>query len=204
MNPVSADQAGVPEAAPGSDQALIAAVLRSDPRACEQFVERMGCVARIVAALNLRGGKPLDDDLLADLAQDTVVIAWSKLSEFRSDAVLENWVYGIACLEFQNARRRRARILRVQVHLPDLEERHSSEEIATEPVDPDEIGAALSQLDPRDADLLRMRHELDMTFDKIGVEVGLPANTVKSRYHRSLGRIREWLRVRMLREEHPR
>jgi RNA polymerase sigma-70 factor (ECF subfamily) len=187
-----------------SDAALVRAVLSSDPAAREQFVARMRCVPRILAALNVRHGRTLDDDSLADLAQDAVVVIWRKLPEYRDPGPLEAWVYGIAYLEFRNACRRRARARKRQLPLSEAVHAVSEQESESKEGPGNEIEVALSRLDPEDSSIIRLRHDEALSFDAIGARLGIPMNTAKTRYHRSLRSLREWLRMKSSQEEHPR
>jgi RNA polymerase sigma-70 factor (ECF subfamily) len=187
-----------------SDAALVRAVLSSDPAARERFVARMRCVPRILAALNARHGRPLDDEALADLAQDAVVVVWRKLPEFRDPGPLEAWVYGIAYLEFRNAWRRAGRAKKRQVPLSEAVQPISEQESESVGDPANEIEVALSRLDPEDSSIIRLRHYEGLSFEAIGERLGIPMNTAKTRYHRSLRDLREWLRMRGNQEEHPR
>lgn len=187
-----------------ADAALVQAVLKSDADACEQFVVRMRSVPKILAALNVRRNRPLDDEMLADLAQDTVVIVWRKLTEYRDPGPLEAWVYGIAYLEFRNACRHVARSRKRQMPLSDAAYAVSVQESESDKPGSNDIESALGRLDPEDSSIIRLRHEHDLSFDAIGARLGIPMNTAKTRYHRSLKALREWLRVNSNQEEHPR
>jgi RNA polymerase sigma-70 factor (ECF subfamily) len=188
-----------------SEGQLVRATLAGDAPSAELFVARMRCVPRILAALNSRHGRPLDDEMLADLAQDTVVIVWRKLSEFREPGPLEAWVYGIAHLEFRNACRRRARSRKRQEPFSSATAEAVSKVDSESDEGPwDDIEMALSRLDPEDSSVISLRHHEGLSFDAIGARLGIPMNTAKTRYHRGLKRLREWLRVKDSQEEHPR
>lgn len=187
-----------------SDAALVRKVLQRESSACEHFVARMRCVPRILASLNARHGRALDDETLTDLAQDTVVIVWRKLAEYRDPGPLEAWVYGIAYLEFRNACRRWARSRKRHVPLSDVRDVGSTQESEPEEPGSNDIELALGRLDPEDSSIIRLRHDHDLSFDAIGQQLGMPMNTAKTRYHRSVQALREWLRMKGNQEEHPR
>jgi len=186
------------------DAELVSAALRGDIPARERFVARMRCVPRILAALNSRQGRPLDDEMLADLAQDTVIVVWRKLSDYRDPGPLEAWVYGIAYLEFRNACRRQTRSRLRNVPLSPSINAVSQQESESESPPWDDIELALSHLDPEDSSVIRMRHGEDLSFDAIGARLGVPMNTAKTRYHRGLKKLREWFHQKTKQEEHPR
>lgn len=174
------------EEAAYADWKLVRAALRGDTAAVEQLVERLRCVPRILAAINRRHGGVLDGHDLADLAQDTVVLVWRKLSIFEQGGELDTWAYGIAMREFMNALRRKLRPL----GRSDAREAGENGEIAARP-EPDplehaEIETCLAELDADEQRIIRLKHEDGLTFEEIGVRLGIPANTAKTRHYRGL------------------
>jgi RNA polymerase sigma-70 factor (ECF subfamily) len=208
VNPVPDDRLtprdGPASSSPEDDARLIAAVLRGETAAREAFVVRMRCVARMLAVLNSQRGRPLDDEQLADLAQDALVVLWRELAEFRAIASVESWSYGIAYLEFRNACRRCAQSRMRHAQLRDEASRAVDEPSVPEEPGWGDVEEALARLDAEDVAVIRLRHEEELSFDAIGTRLGLPSNTAKTRYHRGLKKLREWLRVRESQEGHPR
>ena len=78
-------------------------VIENKDAAIDEFIERMRCVPGILAALNARCGRQLDEHLLADVVQDVLIVVWSKLPEFQGTGRLELWVYRICQFELMNA-----------------------------------------------------------------------------------------------------
>ncbi len=130
-----------------------------------------------------------DDDAAADVTQDALMFAYKNRDRFRGDSQFTTWLYRIAqntsLVHLRKARTRAAR-------LGDLAE--SLEMVANTP-NPEELHAAREQL-------AIARHRLDQLGDnygrvfelacasgysyaEIGRQLGLPANTVKTRAYRA-------------------
>ncbi|MDP2131301.1 MAG: sigma-70 family RNA polymerase sigma factor [Erythrobacter sp.] len=86
------------------DQALVArALLADDRRAFEQLVRRHQGMVRAQLRRLLHGDAARADDL----AQETFLLAWRKLNQFRGEARFSTWLYRIAFSCFlQSARKR--------------------------------------------------------------------------------------------------
>lgn len=178
------------------DVALVGGVLLDQPAAIVEFVERMGCVPRILASRNARLGSPLREQDLPDLVQDTLVVIWKKLPDFQGRSSLETWVYRICCLELMNAIRRGRRSRRELVREEELFEREEYES-QDEHGEYEALYQALERLKPEENDVIRLKHFGELTFDQIGKRLGISDNTAKTRYYRGLKRLQASLsRVR--------
>lgn len=86
------------------DRALVARVLLGDDRrAFEQLVRRHQGMVRAQLRRLLHGDAASADDL----AQETFLLAWRKLDQFRGDARFSTWIYRIAYSCFLQAYRKR-------------------------------------------------------------------------------------------------
>ena len=152
---------------PESDLRLVRRVLAGDAQALDELVERLKCVPRILAAHNARGGRPLDDQDLADLAQDTLVLAWRKLGEFEGRSELTGWVYRICVLQFLNAarRKRRRRDLRV-------ERLHEGAQPAQDHGEYEDLYLGLERVHEEDAEVIRLKHFEDLSFEAVAQRLG--------------------------------
>ena len=173
------------------DQRLLADVAAGRPGAVDRLSLRMRCVARILAALNARMGHVLDSHDLADLAQETLLVILRKLHLYEGRASLQGWAYRIAYFEFMNCVRRRWR----------REGKAASEgeeviERGVEGHDPwrfEELHRALERIPVKEAQIVRLKHLEELTFDQISQAVSTPRSTVKARYYRGLEALRELL-----------
>lgn len=87
------------------DQALVArALLGDDPRAFDQLLRRHQGMVRAQLRRLLHGDAAAADDL----AQETFLLAWRKLDQFRGEARFSTWLYRIAYACFLQARRKRS------------------------------------------------------------------------------------------------
>ena len=85
------------------DQALVARVLLADDRrAFEQLLRRYQGIVRAQLRRLLNGDHAKADDL----AQETFLLAWRKLDQFRGDARFSTWLHRIAYTCFLQARRK--------------------------------------------------------------------------------------------------
>ena len=87
------------------DRALVArALLEGDRRAFEQLLRRHQGMVRAQLRRLLHGDEAAADDL----AQETFLLAWRKLDQFRGEARFSTWLYRIAYSCFLQAVRKRS------------------------------------------------------------------------------------------------
>ena len=176
-----------------SDLALVRAASHGDPQALADFLRRMRCIPLSLAGQNARLGRPLNDQDLEDVAQEVLVLIWNRLGTYAGLSTLETWVYRFSAFTLMNAIRRR----RTRLRVGELD----AEAADTGPADPraqfleyEHVHRALERLDPVDADVVRLKHFEELTFEEIGGRLGLPTNTAKTKYYRGLGRLHEALK----------
>ena len=173
---------------PGSDLELARGVLEGREAAIERFIRRMRCVPRILSAQNDRMGKPLNEHDLADLAQDTVIVVWKKLDQFAGRSSLEGWVYRVCTLEFMNSLRRKRRLPGLVADAScEPEDKGNNPETRLD--DYEDLYRALDRLEPEEAEMVRLKHFDELTFQQMGRRVGISPNTAKTRYYRALSRL---------------
>ncbi len=176
------------------DALLVAAVRQGDGAARAAFTARMECVSTMLGSLNRRYGRPLSDVDLHDLAQETLLKVWQKLDTFSGASRLETWVFQFCFLELRNAMRRGRR--RAERERPLVDAAEAPVVALTElPFDVEKVLSLLDRLAEEDAALIRLRHFEGLDFEAIGRRCGRPTNTVKTRYHRALLKLRYWLQV---------
>jgi RNA polymerase sigma-70 factor (ECF subfamily) len=94
----------MPDAVPGSDEALVASSLRGDDTAFAQIVARHKSRIFAMAARYARGAHELDD-----IAQEVFLRAHRHLHKFRAEAPFAHWLARVAtstCLDFLRRERR--------------------------------------------------------------------------------------------------
>ena len=169
------------------------AALARDPAATDALLERLVCVPRMLAARNRKLGRPLGPAELEDLAQDTLLALWRKLERYNGSAALESWVYSFCFLELMKRLRRERNAphpLAESLEGSPLEP-HAPAQVAA--VEQEHVLAALEGLEPDEAEILRLKHFDDLTFEEIGAALGLSPNTAKTRYYRGLRKLRQRL-----------
>jgi RNA polymerase sigma factor (sigma-70 family) len=136
-----------------------------------------------------------ENSLADELAQETLLTVWRKAQQFdRSKASPSTWIFTIA------------RNLRIdafrKLNRPELDPNDpalipEAEEPADERVDrierADIVVSALKDLNPEQAEVVRMSFYEDKSHSVIAEELGVPLGTVKSRLRLAFGRIRKTL-----------
>jgi RNA polymerase sigma factor (sigma-70 family) len=163
---------------------LVADVQRGDPRALTEFAARLDFVARVVCVLNRKRGAPLSDHELEDVVQDVVTVVWSKLGEYSGLAALETWVYPFCVHVFQNAARKHGVRRRLAVDPAVIDERSAPG--ARDRLESEGLVAALADLDPGIAEVIRLHVVDELSFPQIADLVGRPTTTLKSWYYKGL------------------
>jgi RNA polymerase sigma-70 factor (ECF subfamily) len=192
--PDHAPASGGPPGEPGAlelEGATLAACRLGDPAALRLFIARYQGVVFAFLSRSLGHGPHVED-----LAQEVFIRACRALPDFdpTGPARLPTWVLTIASRLVIDARRRRtvptspldSEVLVATPDTPETERRRMEIGRALE--------AAAGQLsdDQRDVFLLAEFHDLDMR--EIGVVLGIPENTVKTRLFRARTHLRSLLK----------
>jgi RNA polymerase sigma-70 factor (ECF subfamily) len=177
---------------PADDANLVQAALRGERAALAQLAARLVCVPRILHALDQQRRGLLGKSELEDLAQDTILRLWQKLESFPAYATLEMWAFRFCQYEYLNRLRRLDRHSRPSMAKPPEPEVQDPE---PESIDwGAQLDMALDDLDPAEAELIRMKHFEERTFEEVAKAFHIPVNTAKARYYRGLAKLRERLR----------
>jgi RNA polymerase sigma-70 factor (ECF subfamily) len=172
-----------------ADLELAQRAVARDPEALRRFAERVACICAYLRRRAARAGLKLGPAALDDVVQETYLALWRKLPSYRGEARLETWACGFAFLEL-----RRWRAASARRGGSTLEE---ADEPGIEAALPDDtaglVERALDHLGPPAEDVIRLKHFEDLTFEAIGLRLGLSPNTAKSHYYRGLARLRQWL-----------
>ena len=125
-----------------------------------------------------------------EAAQEALLRAWRRRDRQQQDGGEVWWVRQIARNEAlrQLARRARTRDLYTQAPVELLDAVPSGQDVSqlAEIID---LREAIAELAPRDALLLRLRYEQDLTQPRLARLAGMPEGTVKIRLHRIRGRL---------------
>ncbi|MEM9381565.1 MAG: sigma-70 family RNA polymerase sigma factor [Planctomycetota bacterium] len=174
------------------DHALVRAVLAGDVGATEVLASRLGCIPPMVRALHRRlGGNLIEEDLL-EITQDVLTAIWRKLDRFEGRSRLETWAYGFASKQVLKGLER-ARMEPRRVEWSDEDAASLQASVAPSSDAYRAVHEQVEALGPPASDIIRMKHFEEQTFEQIGGRLDMPTNTVKTRYYRSLDRLRRVL-----------
>jgi RNA polymerase sigma-70 factor (ECF subfamily) len=169
--------------------------LAGDRAAANELVDRMICIPRFLRTFDARAPRPLGEQALADLEQEVAARVWRDRERFAGSSRLESWIYGYAR----------------RIHLEALgAERSLNERVTTldadafEQVDPaapvdDAVAAQLDAqalrgvidgLPDREREVVLAKLLTDASFTEIARARGEDVNAVKTRYYRTLERIK--------------
>jgi RNA polymerase sigma-70 factor (ECF subfamily) len=170
-----------------ADLALARRALAGATDARRELAQRLVCVARMLAALNSRWGRPLGAHDLEDLTQDVLTAVWRGLPSFAGLSSLESWVFRSChrALLARLQRGARARLVGDSETLENLAE-------ATPRVN-DHIYRALEGIEPRARQVIELKHFDELTFEEIGARLGTSPNTIKSVYYRTIADLKQVL-----------
>lgn len=179
-----------------ADLALVRAAIAQDPRALDELTERFKYIPRLLSAINARRGRVLDEHEIADLVQDTITLAWTKLGSYAGTAALKTWLHRFAENVLSNAIRKKLR--RAAVLIPDACDRvEATADRIGEPLSHEEIHVAVDRLKASQAEVIRLKYFEGLTFQEIAVRFKMPVDSVKTRYYRGLVSLRGWLGPRI-------
>lgn len=177
---------------PDGDAALVAAATAGDRQAFTALVERHQ--GRILALLERLTGC---HEQARDLAQETFVSAYRKLSSFAGRSRFSTWLYRIACNHACAAGRRRrpaAAVLGGEGGPPEpvaplaaASARLERDDLARQ------VAAALDRLDDRYREVVVLADMQDTSYEDISMVLDIPLGTVRSRLHRGRLELRRLL-----------
>ncbi len=168
------------------DLELVRGVLEGRRAAVRAFSERMRCVGRILAARNRRLGSPLAADELEDVAQETALLIWKKLATYEGRAALETWVFRFCAFEHTSALRRRSRQPISAGEPPEV----AVEAEPTKGADTESFDALMRHLSPREAEVTRLRHVDQLSYQEIAEALRITPSSAKTHHARGLEKLR--------------
>ncbi len=177
--------------AESSDAELVRAIGAGDRAAFDVFYARMA--PRLAVRLRRRCR---DDDLVAEVLQDTFVAVWRSAGAFAGSGEAAGWVWSTASRKLVDAYRRREvhqRDASRVVDRADLAVARSAEEEALVEAWSADVAAALHRLSPELQQVLRATVLDGLTTRETAVLLGVPEGTVKTRAVRARRQLREAL-----------
>ncbi len=171
-----------------TDADLIARVLlREDQNAFGELVRRHQSPVRGFL-VKMTGG---DAHLADDLAQETFLKAWKKLSSFRSDAKFSTWLFGIACNEWRmHARGRKEIALEEMADPPPEAEQPSAADASRLRLD---LAEAMKILTDAERAAIVLCCQNGLSHDEAAQVLECPLGTVKTNVLRGKEKLRRRL-----------
>ncbi len=128
-----------------------------------------------------------DDAAASDLVQETFVRAMSNMNQLQSmnPHQRQAWMYKVLKNRFLDQYRSRQREQALMQRLADLTE--EPYDLATNLT----VQGAMERVPEIYREVLHMRYALDMSSEQIGMKLGIPSATVRSRLHLAM----KWLRT---------
>lgn len=168
------------------DQALVTrALLDQDRRAFDQLVRRHQGMVRAQLRRLLHGDVAAADDL----AQETFLLAWRKLDQFRGESRFATWLYRIAYSCFLQALRRR----------PWTTDETGEDELerlaaSAQPVDLQmDVERAMRRLSTAEQAVLLHCVQLGLSHEEAAYVLAMPLGTVKTHALRGKAKLKAWL-----------
>jgi RNA polymerase sigma-70 factor (ECF subfamily) len=132
-----------------------------------------------------------DPERAFDLAQETYLKAFSKITQFDGRSSLATWLYRIAVNEALYAARRATVADSAAQVLGSTEPTGSEDDSLTTRLD---VTEALAQLPEADRAILALRYQEGLDYAAIAEITGLADGTIASRLNRARNRLREFLK----------
>ena len=174
-----------------SDRELVESSLAGDQEAIDRLLLRLRCVPRLIVSRNSRSARRLTQSELDDVVQEALMAVWRKLRTYDGSARIESWAMRFAYLEYLSTLRGRSRDrLRRESALPAEPSVHPRLPAALEH---EELHLALGRLPERHHDILYLKYLEGLSMEQVAARLDIPLNTVKSRLHRGLQRMRAML-----------
>lgn len=174
-----------------TDEQLIKKALAGNKKAWFSLIQRY---EKSVYNYGLRmTGNPADSQ---DLMQDIFVSVFRNLSSYQGTGAFKSWLFRIAhyrCVEFY--RRRKPNVSLDET--PEIEESEQStpEQLLQGDQSQRELHKAMQRLPVNQRAVVELKFFGQFTFDEIAVQLGVSANTVKSRLYSALEKLKGHLEV---------
>ena len=140
-----------------------------------------------------------DADEADDIAQETMVRAYTRLETFRGESRFSSWLYMVCsnCIRMHLRTKRRKGALNLDDHIHDFEakrDRHNErhpDRVAEQVQLFEAIGSAMSQLPTQYGTILDLWVYEGLDLNEIKERSGLSIAAIKSRIHRARGRVKK-------------
>jgi RNA polymerase sigma-70 factor (ECF subfamily) len=168
------------------DQKLVMrALLGNDARAFEQLMRRHQGLVRAQLCRLVHGDEAMADDL----AQETFLLAWRKLDQFRNEARFSTWLYRIAYACFLQECRKKSWAARQAAD--DKIENLSAPAPPTDLLL--DLERAMQKLSTAEQTVLLHCVQMDLSHEETAYVLAMPLGTVKTHATRGKAKLKTWL-----------
>ena len=126
-----------------------------------------------------------DSALAEDVAQDSILKAWTALPSFRGESTLRSWLLRITHNTAISTLRKRREELHDPMVMPESPDVLSTEKRVVDALSADAFEAALDRLDELSRAVVVLREIEGMTYEEISETLDVPLPTVKTRLLRA-------------------
>jgi RNA polymerase sigma-70 factor, ECF subfamily len=177
--------------APSDAELIVAARERDDRRAFGLLGERHQSRVRTVLRRLTKGDAALADDL----AQETFVLAWRNLGNFRFEARFSTWIYRIAFNAWQSEARKKHEVALDLDHdlLPDSTD---SFEETPDIVSRMDLERAIATLSDGERAAIAACYYADLSHEEASEALGMPLGTVKTHVMRAKAKLKARLALK--------
>jgi RNA polymerase sigma-70 factor (ECF subfamily) len=136
-----------------------------------------------------------DEDVAADVTQDTFLKALDRLESFRGESAFRTWLLAIARNEALGTIRSRTRRREETLDDADAHEdaAEAPDQMAFRGGEIERIRSALGRLPEKQRLAVSLRLFDGLSFREIGESIGSTEGAARVNYHYGIGRLREWL-----------
>ena len=185
-----------------AERAFVERALIGDNKVVDELARRMACVPRMLANLNAKSGRLLNEHDLEDVTQEAFEVVLRRLRDYDPYAPLESWFYGICTRLLLDAVRKKVRARQREGELDQEPAAAALPPSLTVPAGA-EIANLLATLGGFEAQVLRLKHLEGLTFTEIARRLRMSPNTAKTLHYRGCTKLREMLDRAQRREEGP-
>ncbi|MCL7746696.1 RNA polymerase sigma factor SigY [Halalkalibacter alkaliphilus] len=135
----------------------------------------------------------LDEEVSSDLAQETMIKCYTRLSSYQGEAKFSTWMISIASRMYMDLLRKQKRERKWLDQVKQTLSRQLSWQADTKGMEWSDVFADFNQLDADVRVPILLHHYYGFTYGEIGKMIGIREGTVKSRVHNGIKQIRkEW------------
>ncbi|MEP0545750.1 MAG: sigma-70 family RNA polymerase sigma factor [Rhodothermales bacterium] len=188
-----------PSASSEQDRTLVSEALEGGQEAYQQLMQKYQEPIRRHVHRMVR-----DKGMVDDLVQESFIKAFTSLSSYSSDYAFSTWLYKIATNHtIDYLRKRKLSTFSIDQPAPGSDDSRTYE-VPDTTYRPDRhvmedqrrelIQLAIDALPPKYHRVIVMRHQQDLSYDEIAVELDLPLGTVKAHIFRARALLYKYLR----------